>query len=350
MITVKEIEATINQERISKLIFTNDNNYSVSFFNFGGYIDSIHIPYRNDPSQSEDVLLGYKDFRGYMNDQSYINCIVGRICGRISNANFNLNAKQYKLFANNGSHHLHGGKEGFNKKIWKIVNLDETANCLKCVLQYISPHLEEGYPGRLECNVTYSLTNNNELIIDFVAESDQDTIVSLTNHNYWNFHGHHSNYQNAADHTVKIDAQFFCESDQDLIPTGQLQNVGKTKLNFQKYKAIDKNILDNNGIDECYCIDEFDRKIREVACVYSNLTKMGLHLYSNQPGLQFYTGNMMDDYYLGKYARKYGHQYGLCLEPQLFPDAINHKNFISPILRKGEKYNSSIVMKLKNDF
>ena len=123
MITVKEIEATINQERISKLIFTNDNNYSVSFFNFGGYIDSIHIPYRNDPSQSEDVLLGYKDFRGYMNDQSYINCIVGRICGRISNANFNLNAKQYKLFANNGSHHLLGGKEGFNKKIWKIIKI-----------------------------------------------------------------------------------------------------------------------------------------------------------------------------------------------------------------------------------
>ena len=355
----KKIIEKINGQEILLLKFTNDNNYSLSFFNFGGYIDSICIPFYEDPSQSEDVILGYRDFQGYVKDQSYFNCIIGRVCGRISNATFDLNGKKYLLFSNNGPHHLHGGEEGFNKKVWKIVKLEETTDCLKCVLQYISPHLEEGYPGKLECKVTYSLTNNNEFIIDFNAESDEDTIVNLTNHNYWNFHGHHSNYHNITNHTVKINAQFYCESDKDLIPTGKLLRVEKNNLNFLEFKKLNKNILQDNGIDTCYCVSDNvfldlielnESNLKEVATAYSGITKMGCIMYANKPGLQFYTGNMMNKHYDGKYNKTYGHQYGLCLEPQFFPDSINCKNFITPILKKGKKYNSKIIFKLKNNF
>jgi len=359
MLIEKKIEKENSQEQISKITFTNDNNYSVSFYNFGGYINSINIPYYNNPSESEDVLLGYKDFQGYVKDQSYINCIVGRVCGRISNASFDLNSKKYSLFANNNPHHLHGGKDGFNKKIWEITKLDETSDSLKCILEYTSSHLEEGYPGQVGCKASYTLTNKNEFIINFEAESHADTIINLTNHNYWNFHGHQSNYQNIENHIIKIKANYYCELDKDLIPTGKLVNVENSKLNFLKYKKLNNNILQNNGIDNCYCVDDNvflnliklnESYLNEVATVYSDLTKMGCIIFANKPGLQFYTGNMMNDYYEGKHNRKYGKQFGFCLESQFFPDFINCKNFVKPILKQGMKYNSKIVMKLKNNF
>jgi aldose 1-epimerase len=356
---IQEKVTKITDQEIYKIKFENDNNYSVEFYNFGGCINSIRIPYHSNPSESEDVLLGYNDFEGYVNDTSYLNCIVGRVSGRISNAKFILNNNKYKLYANDGNHHLHGGKQGFNKKIWKIVNLEKTTEFLKCVLEYISPHLEEGYPGQLDCKVTYLLTNKNEFKIDFVAESNHDTTVSLTNHNYWNFHGHRSNYQNIENHIVKINGQFYCESDMDQVPSGKLLNVKNSKLNFLDYKNIDSHILQNDGIDTCYCVSDNvfldlvqlnEWNLKKVATVYSQLTNMGLCMYSNQPGLQFYTGNMMEKYYEGKYERGYGYQHGLCLEPQSLPDSINCKNFIKPILKKGKKYHSVIIMKLKNNF
>ena len=158
---------------------------------------------------------------------------------------------------------------------------------------------------------------------------------------------------------VKINGNFFCESNMDQIPSGRLLSVKDTKLDFLDYKNIDIHILQNDGIDHCYCVsdDVFldliklnEWNLKEVATVYSKLTNMGISIYSNQPGLQFYTGNMMDEYYDGKYDKKYGYQYGLCFEPQLFPDSINCSNFIKPILKKGNKYHSKIVMKLKNNF
>ena len=346
----KEKISNIDQQDIFKITLTNNHNYSISFFNFGGYIHSILIPYLNKPDKQEDVLLGYNKFENYITDKSYFICIVGRVCGRIANSKFYLNNKKYKLFSNYGRHHLHGGQGGFNKKIWNINFLDKNSDEIICILDYLSSDTEEGYPGNVECTTKYTLNNKNEFIIQFNANTDSDTIIGLTNHNYWNFHGHNSMYQNILDHSVNIKAQLYCDADTDLIPTGKLLKVEQTKFDFQKNKIVDCSILKDKGIDVCYYIKEFDGKIKEVASVFSTLTKMGLNLYSNQPGLQFYTGNMMDNHYVGKYSKKYGNQYGLCLEPQLFPDAINHNNFISPILRKNEQYSSLIIMKLRNDF
>ena len=359
MFIEKKTEAKIGQEEIKKITFINDNNYSVSFFNFGGYIHNINIPYYSDPSKSEDVLLGYKNFEGYLKDQSYFNCIVGRVCGRISNAEFELNSNKYLLFANSGTHHIHGGKEGFNKKIWKLSNLEKNIDSLECVLDYVSSHLEEGYPGQLTCKTTYTLTNKNEFIINFEAESDNDTLINLSNHNYWNFHGHNSNYQNIEDHIVKVHGKYYCESDKDLIPTGKIIAVENTNFNFLEYKKLSKEILKSYEIDTCYCVSDNvyldllelnESNLKEVAIVYSDITKMGCIIYADKPGLQFYTGNMMNEYYDGKYNKKYGRQHGLCFEPQFFPDSVNCKNFITPILKKGKKYNSKIIFKLKNNF
>ena len=345
-----EFVKNVNNKEVKKIIFENDNGYVVSFYNYGGYLHSVEIPSKKNLNDKEDVLLGYNNFFGYENDSSYLNSIVGRVCGRISNSKFELNNKEYNLFANDNSNHLHGGKIGFNKKIWSIRKLSEKNDSLKCILEYFSENMEEGYPGNLVCKTSYSLNNNNEFIIEFNAYSDEDTIINITNHNYWNFHGHKDGYSNIINHFVKIKADTFCEVTENYIPTGKMIDVGKSKYDFRDYKIIDSRILSDQGIDTCYSTKNYDENINHIASVYSNYTKMGMELFSNNPGLQFYTGNMMDKIYPGKNNKKYGTQFGLCLEPQLFPDAINHSNFKSPILRANEKYSSTIIMKFKNDF
>ena len=168
----------------------NDNNFSFTFYNYGGYIHQVNIPYLNREDITEDVLLGYGDVDGVLNSHGYFNSIVGRVANRIGGAQFSLNDKNYKLFPNTPPNHLHGGKTGFNKKIWKIDKIEENKDSTKCVLSYFSPDMEENYPGNLDCKAIYELNNHNELSIEFHATTDQDTIVNLTNHNYWNFHGH----------------------------------------------------------------------------------------------------------------------------------------------------------------
>ena len=339
----------LNNKNIYLITITNDNNYSISFYNYGGYINSILIPY-NNKLKREDVIIGYNSFNEYKNDKEYFNCIIGRTSGRINNAKFTLNKKTYILNANNNKHHLHGGKQGFNKKIWKIDKINKNSSNVSCSLSYDSSHLEEGYPGNLKCYSIYTFNNKNEFIINFKAISDQDTIINFTNHNYWNFHGHKKNYKNIIDHKIMIKSSMYCDVNSDLIPSGKILNVNASKYNFKDFTAIKENILKDGGIDTCYKVDNFNGQIKHNASIYSEITRMGVKLFSNQPGIQLYTGNMMKSFYNGKYKKKYGKQYALCLEPQIFPNAINHKNFISPIVKANKVYSSKIIMKLKNDF
>ena len=180
--TSKKI-TTINKEDVFSLTFINNNNYKINFYNFGGYIHQIHIPYQSNKERTEDVLLGYNDFDDCKISRGYFNSIIGRVGNRIGNAKFNLNNKEYNLFKNDPPNHLHGGEEGFNKKIWKILKIEENSNFLSCTMEYVSPHLEENYPGNLDCKAKFTLNNNNEFIISFCAKTDEDTIVNLTNHN-----------------------------------------------------------------------------------------------------------------------------------------------------------------------
>ena len=340
---------TIDDKDVYKIRVINNNNYSIEFFNFGGYIHSINIPYIDSNSETEDVLLGYNKFDDYKKDKDYINAIVGRVCGRITHSKFILNEKTYKLSPNDAPHHIHGGKEGFNKKVWQIIDMEKTNNSFVCKLIYRSKHMEEHYPGNLDCSATYSFNNENEFQIFFEAKTDRDTIVNITNHNYWNFHGHKQHYQNIENHTLKINSDYICEVDGEQIPSGNLIEVTNSKYDFRSLKKIDRDILNNGGIDHCYKIVN-NSKLLEIAEIHSNLTGMGMMFSTDQPGLQLYTGNMMAEKYSGKFDREYGFQYGICLEAQHFPDAINQPNFHNTILRADENYSSKIVMKFKNDF
>ena len=340
---------TDNQFSIYSLTFKNDNNFEITFYNYGGYIHNIKIPYKNNPNKFEDVILGYSNLKDCIEASSYFNSIIGRVGNRIANSEFKINNTKYKLSNNVGSNHLHGGIKGFNKKIWNIKSLNQDENELSCELEYFSKDLEEGYPGNVNCITTYTLNNKNEFIIQYRAESDADTLVNITNHNYWNFHGHGKFYQKITEHSVKLFSEKVCENDSASLPTGNLIKVKDTKYDFINHKIITDDLLNSGGIDNNYELSSnFSKK--KVAEVFSKLTRMGVIYFTNQLGLQFYTGNMMAKEYDGKENRKYGLHYGLCLEPQFFPDAINQPNFISPILKTGKKYSSTIIMKLINDF
>jgi len=338
-----------SQLNIESVAIHNDNNFSLKFYTYGGYIHEVNIPINLQEDKTEDVLLGYGDVDGVLASHGYFNSIVGRVANRIGLSKFNIDNNEYQLYPNVTPNHLHGGKVGFNKKIWMIENIDETKNSIKCVMKYLSPDMEENYPGNLDCTVTYELNNNNELLIDFEATSDEDTIVNMTNHNYWNFHGHGDNYQNNENHVVRISSKSICETDEQSIPTGKILNVKGSKFDLQKDFLINKDFLNSGGIDHNYVLD--DRSMKEtVAKIYSKKTGLGVEYFTNQHGIQFYTGNMMLDKYVGKQNKSYGLQYGMCLEPQFYPDAINHPNFPSPILRKDKNYLSKIKIKLRNDF
>jgi len=349
MYFTKEKINSINKVEIFAVTFINDNNFSITFYTYGGYIHNILIPYKNNPNKFEDVILGYNNFKDCLEAPGYFNSIIGRVGNRIANSEFELNNQKYKLSNNVGPNHLHGGTEGFNKKIWNIKSLNQNENELSCELEYFSKDLEEGYPGNVTCITTYTLNNKNEFIIKFSATSDADTLINITNHNYWNFHGHGKFYQKITDHSVKIFSDKACENDEVSIPTGNLIDVKDSKYDFLIHKIITDDLLNSGGIDNNYDVSS-DFSTKKVAEVFSKLTRMGVIYFTNQPGVQFYTGNMMANEYDGKENRKYGLHYGLCLEPQFFPNAINQLNFMSPILKTAEKYSSTILMKLINDF
>ena len=346
-----EVEKVDNpsQLNIESVAIHNDNNFSLKFYTYGGYIHEVNIPISNQEDKIEDVLLGYGSIEGVLESHGYFNSIVGRVANRIGSSKFNIDNNEYQLYPNVTPNHLHGGKVGFNKKIWKIENINETEHSIKCILKYLSHDMEENYPGNLDCTVTYELNNINELLIDFQAISDQDTIVNLTNHNYWNFHGHGNQYKNNEDHVVYLNSGFICETDEQSIPTGKILDVEGTKFNLKNGFLIDKGFLDSGGIDHNYVLDNQSMK-DSIAKIYSKKTGLGVEYFTNQYGIQFYTGNMMLDSYVGKHNRSYGLQHGMCLEPQHYPDAINHLNFPSPILKKYKNYLSKIKIKLRNDF
>jgi len=337
------------QLNIESIEIHNDNNFSFKFYTYGGYIHEVKIPLNNQEDKTEDVLLGYGNIDGVLESHGYFNSIVGRVANRIGSSKFNIDNNEYQLYSNVAPNHLHGGKVGFNKKIWKIENIDETKNSIKCIMKYFSQDMEENYPGNLNCTVSYELNNNNELLIDFKATTDKDTIVNMTNHNYWNFHGHGDHYQNNEDHIVSINSKSICETDEQSIPTGKITNVMGSKFDLQKDFLINKDFLSSGGIDHNYVVNDQSMK-ESVAKIYSKKTGLGVEYFTNQNGIQFYTGNMMLNKYIGKHNKSYGLQYGMCLEPQQYPDAINHPNFPSPILRKNKNYLSKIKIKLRNNF
>jgi aldose 1-epimerase len=331
---------------IEVYLFTlkNKNGIEIKITNFGGIVHSLKIPDKD--GKFEDILLGFKDFKGYLGSENpYFNCLIGRFGNRIANAKFSLEGKEYLLAVNDGPNHLHGGKKGFDKVVWKAKEIAKSeSNELE--LSYFSPDGEEAYPGNLQVDVTYILTDKNEFIIKYLAKTDKTTPVNLTHHAYFNFSGNAKT--DVLDHLVKIDASNYTEVNANLVPTGKNPPVEGTPFDFRKMKSIGHDIKNTPaGYDHNFVLN--GKGLRKIAEVIEPLSKRKMEVFTTSIGVQFYTGNFLNDKILGKKEGGYKIHDGFCLETQYFPDSPNIPSFPSCLLHPGEKFEQQTIYQFSVD-
>jgi aldose 1-epimerase len=312
---------------------SNDRGYHVSIINYGGSITSLWAADRN--GTFGDIVLGFESLEEYVNNPRYFGALIGRHANRIAQGRFTLNGAEYQLPRNNGANHLHGGFRGFDKRVW---NAKEEENVLH--LSYFSKDGEEGYPGNVEAFVDYRL-NDNELSIEYRASTDTDTIVNLTNHSYFNLKGEGT----ILDHELTLHADAFTPVSEDLIPTGEIAPVADTPMDFRAGRAIGSEIRSISGYDHNFVLNDWDGSLGSASHLYEPTSGRVLEILTTQPGIQFYSGNFLDGSFSGKNGVAYVKYAGLCLEPQHFPDAPNHPHFPSTVLRPGEEYKQSTVLR-----
>ncbi len=349
---VSEVRADIKKELFGKMpdgrgvdIFTltNKNGVEVRIMSYGGIIVSIKVP--DKQGRAGDVVLGFDNLEGYLKGHPYFGAIVGRYGNRIGNARFSLNGVEYKLAANNDQNHLHGGLTGFDKVIW-AAKID--GNTLE--LSYLSRDGEEGYPGNLSVKVRYTLTDRNELKIDYFATTDKDTVVNLTNHSYFNLAGQGSG--DILKHRLSIEASSFTPVDSGMITTGEIKKVVGTPFDFLKPTEIgarvdadDQQLKFGRGYDHNWVINGKPGTLRLAARVDEPSSGRQMEVWTTEPGVQFYIGNFLDGTLTGKENKVYKFRYGFCLETQHFPDSPNKSSFPSTVLRKGASYKTTTIYK-----
>jgi len=333
---------TLDSQEVSLFILENANGMIVKITNYGGTITSILFP--DKQGKIEDVVLGYKDFSGYLDKGNpFFGCLVGRFANRIAKGKFKLDGVEYKLAINNGPNSLHGGLKGFDKVVWEAKEISDSIST-GLELSYLSKDGEEGYPGNFLAKVIYTLTNNDELKIEYFAETDKSTPINLTNHTYFNLTGDAK--RDILDHEIKIEATKFTPVAEDLIPTGELKEVKETPFDFSELKKIGKDMAATGaGYDHNYVVNEGKTGIQKIAEVIENESKRKLEVFTDQIGVQFYTGNFLDGTVIGREGKPYSKHFGFCLETQHFPDSPNQPNFPSCILKPGEKFNQTTIYK-----
>jgi len=336
---------TLDGKNVKLYTLKNKQGALVTISNYGGRIISLLVPDKDN--KPTDVVLGYDSIGAYRKKgEPFFGALIGRYGNRIGKGRFKIDGKEYALQLNDGPNTLHGGTDGFFSKVWDAKQVDGQ----KLELHYISKNGEAGYPGQLDVRVTYTLTDDNALQIDYWATTDQATVVNLTNHAYFNLNGEGN--KTILDHELMIDANAYTPVDSTLIPTGQLQTVAGTAFDFNKAKTIGKSIDENDqqlkfgkGYDHNFALNKHDGKT-PVATVKSPSTGIILEVYTTEPGLQFYSGNFLTgEDKDGKGGKFYPHRSAFCLETQHFPDAPNHPNFASTVLRPGETYQTSTTYK-----
>ena len=324
---------------------TNAGGASVSISAFGGTVVSLRVPDRK--GILGDVVLGFPEFRDYEKNSPYFGCLIGRFGNRIAKGRFRLDDRDYQLATNNNGQSLHGGWRGFDKVIWSAVP-KMTSSGPSLVLSRTSPDGEEGYPGTLKVKATYTLTDRNELKLVYRAVTDRPTIINLTQHNYFNLSGEGNG--TILDHKVTLKASRFTPVDRHLIPSGVLQSVKGTPFDFRKPHLIGERIDQPDpqleyagGYDHNWVADKAPGRIGLLATVEDPKSGRVLKVLSDQPGVQFYTGNFLDGTLVGHSGRTYPKRGGFCLEPQHFPDSLNHPDFPSVVLRPGQVYKNTII-------
>ena len=332
---------------VDQYTLNNKSGMKVQIITYGGIITAIEVPDRD--GKVLDVTLGFKKLGDYEKRSPYFGALIGRYGNRIANGKFKLDGKEYNLVQNDGENHLHGGAKGFDKVVWtaETLILNDSAQ-LK--LLYQSKDMEEGYPGNLEVKVIYTLDNNDQLTVNYEAVSDKTTIVNLTQHSYFNLSGDFKN--DILDHELVINADSFLPVNSKLIPTGKFKDVKGTPFDFRNPKQIrrdigieDEQLKNGLGYDHCWVLNNQSEGFRFVASAYDKISGRLLEIFTDEPGIQFYSGNFLDGTLPGKKGDKYNFRTGFCLETQHFPDTPNQKNFPSVQLNLGEKYLSKTSFK-----
>jgi aldose 1-epimerase len=326
---------------------SNASGMEVAITNYGGTLVSVKVPDRN--GKLADVVLGFDNFEGYLNNTPFFGVIVGRYGNRIAKARFTLDGHEYHLAANDNGNTLHGGLKGFDKQVWKARDVS-TKEVPALELTYLSRDGEEGYPGNLTATVTYSLTPKNELKIDYAATTDKPTVLNLTNHSYFNLAGQGAG--DALSHLIMINADRFTPVDSTLIPTGEWKSVAGTPLDFRQPTAIgaridaaDQQIQFGRGYDHNFVLNRKDNGLVLAARVTDPSSGRVLEVLTTQPGVQFYTANFLDGTVRGKGGNAYPRRSAFCLETQHFPDSPNQAGFPTAVLRPGEHFHSTTVFR-----
>jgi aldose 1-epimerase len=330
---------------ISKYTLTNSKGMTMQVINLGGVITSLTAPDRN--GKFEDVVLGYDSLAGYIAKGSFFGALVGRYGNRIGNAKFVLDGKTFELEKNNGPNNLHGGAKGFDKRVWTIEEMP-TDNGAAIKLSYTSADMEGGFPGNLQTQVIYHLTDSNELKINYRATTDKKTIVNLTNHTYFNLSGNTQN--DILNHELMINADRFVPVDAGLIPLGPLKDVSGTPFDFRTPTVIgaridkdDEQLKVGKGYDHCWVLSNPGDSAKVAATVHDPSNGRVLSVYTTEPGIQVYTGNFLDGSVTGKYGSVYMKRFAICLETEHFPDSPNKKDYPSVVLNPGEVYKTQTV-------
>jgi len=319
-----------------------DGKITVKILTYGGIVQSIEAPDRN--GKTANIVLGFDGLDGYVQtgNKPYMGAIIGRYANRIAGGTFQLNGKTYHVPKNDGDNALHGGLNGFNKKVWTST---ETENGVE--LKYVSKDGEEGFPGNLTTTVRYTL-KGNELRIDYTATTDADTVLNLTNHSYFNLKGQGNG--DILGHTMKINAHRYTPVDKNLIPTGELAPVAGTPFDFLEPTAIGARIDADNeqlklarGYDQNWVLEGDGKKVIVAAEAYEPTTGRVLEVLTDQPGIQFYTGNFLDGSVTGTDGKVYKKRYAFCLETQHYPDSPNHPKFPTTELKPGQTFRSTTV-------
>ncbi len=331
---------TANGEDVRMFSLTNRNGWKIEMMTYGATMISFQTPDRD--GKMKNIILTCPNLAAYQKGKSYFGCTAGRYCNRIALGKFSIDGKEYTLATNNGPNHLHGGNIGFDKINWNAEMITE-ANCVGVRFTHTSPDGDEGYPGTVNATAEYRLNNDNELLIDLYATTDAPTHVSLTNHNYWNLAGEGT----ILDHVLTLNCDQYLPVDDTMIPTGELKSVEGTPMDFREPTPIGKRIeplraTSPKGYDHCFVVKRDGNNLVPVATVADPSSGRVMQVWTDQPGLQFYSGNFLDG---SEGSGGYAENSACCLESEFFPDTPNHPNFPSSLLKPGDTYHSRTVHK-----
>lgn len=337
-----DFQDTVDEKPTDLYVLKNNNGACVAITNFGGRIVSLVVPDKS--GKPTDVVVGFKSLKDYVaSTEPYFGALIGRVGNRIAQGKFTLDGKTYTLFTNNGPNTLHGGKKGYQDVVWDAKQLNDST----LELGYLSKDGEEGFPGNLTIKVVYTLQSDNGLKIDYTATTDQKTVVNLSNHAFFNLNGEGSGTIN--DHILQINADKYTPVDATLIPTGKLEPVAGTPFDFTKPVSIgsridtikNEQLKNGKGYDHNYVLNPEFKSGAAVATVTGDKSGITMHVYTTEPGLQFYGGNFMQSKNTFKSGAKDDFRTAFCLETQHFPDAPNQKKFPSIELEPGKEYRTT---------